>query len=327
MIELGKKNNLIVIDSSQIITDKNIPIYGVVSVSGSIESIEYVAEMFKERLSDNCMSLSSFEKWMEDAGNQIKLLDMLTSLYLDSKRCSFHCYLSDHTFSKFLFVLRTLLPGLNLGVPMLQREIEALYTSFDKPLLLLEHSDINKDVIDKIYSFIRQEAQHKKYKSLCEVLNKNQIEKGKAVQNMTMLSMADLSLFDYANYSHVLLKLLSDFGEEKIVWAFDHSFVGLNFYKNKVSPIIKQYKNEIELKKIDSSDSSIAETFINNIMVVFHYLWNRLHTIGSVNHLNEHEQLLIATTWILFQSPNSGWMITTEDFRKLKQLLDEMRGI
>ena len=327
MIKLGKMNNLIAIDSSQIVTDKNIPIYGVVSVSGSMESIGYVAEMFKERLSGNCMSLSSFERWMEDADNQIELLDMLTSICLDSKRCSFHCYLSDHTFSKFLFVMRTLLPQLNLGMPMLQREIEALYISFDKSLLLLEHPDINKDVIDNMYSFIKQEAQHKKYKILCEVLNKNQIEEGKAVQNMTMLSMADLSLFDYVNYSHILLKLLSNFEDGKIVWTLDHSFVGLNFYKNTTSPIIKREESGFELKKIDSSDSNVVDIFIGNLMAVFHYLWNRLHTIDSVSHLNEQEQLLIATIWILFQSPNSGWMITTEDFRKLKQLLDKMRDV
>ena len=327
MIKLGMNNNLIVADSSQVVKDKNIPMYGIVSVTGSKDSIEHVAGIFKEKLSANSMSLSSFEKWMENVDNQVGLLDLLTSLYLDSKRCSFHCYLSDHVFSKFLFVMRTLLPELNIGEPMLQKEIEALYTSFDKSLLLLGHSDINKDVIDKIYSFIRQETQHKKYKGLSEELNRNNIDTGRVLQNMSMLSMADLSLFDYANYSHILLKLLSDFKEEKIVWALDHSFVGLNFYKNTSSQIIKQDKNEFELKKIDSSDSNIVEIFLSNLMVVFHYLWNRLHIVDSVNHLNEQEQLLIATIWILFQSPNSGWMITTEDFRKLKQLLDEMRGV
>ena len=30
---------------------------------------------------------------------------------------------------------------------------------------------------------------------------------------------ADLALFDYANYSHILLKILSDFKDEKNVWA------------------------------------------------------------------------------------------------------------
>lgn len=320
-------NNLIVTDSSQVVTGKNIPMYGIVSVAGSKDSIEHVAGIFKEKLSANRMSLSSFEKWMEDVNNQVGLLDLLTSLYLDSKRCSFHCYLSDHVFSKFLFVIRTLLPELNLGELVLQREIEGLYTSFDKSLLLLEHGDINKNVIDNIYSFIKQEAQHKKYKGLSEELNSNRIDTGRVLQNMSMLSMADLSLFDYANYSHILLKLLSDFEDGKTVWALDHSFVGLNFYKNTTSPIIKQDKNEFELKKIDSSDSSFVEIFIKNLTVVFHYLWNRLHIVDSVNHLNEQEQLLIATIWILFQSPNSGWMITTEDFRKLKQLLDEMRGV
>ena len=325
MIKLEITDNLIVSDS-QIVKDINASMYAIVSVSGSMDSIEYVAEIFKEKLSDKCMSLSSFKEWIEDIDNQTKLLDMLTSLCLDSRRCSFHCYLSDHTYSKFLFVIKSLFPELNLRAPKLQREIESLYVSFDKALLLLERSDINKEVIDKIYSFIRLEAQQKRYEGLCEELNKKQIDTVKLIQNLTMLSMADLALFDYANYSHILLKILSDFKDEKNVWAFEHSFIGLNFYKN-MSLQTKVDKDEFELKRIDCSDSNVVDIFIKNLLVVFHYFWNRLHAVDSVNSLAEQEQLLIVTIWALFQSPNSGWMITTEDFRKLKQLSDKMRGV
>ena len=108
MIKLEITDNLIVSDS-QIVKDINASMYAIVSVSGSMDSIEYVAEIFKEKLSDKCMSLSSFKEWIEDIDNQTKLLDMLTSLCLDSRRCSFHCYLSDHTYSKFLFVYFELL--------------------------------------------------------------------------------------------------------------------------------------------------------------------------------------------------------------------------
>lgn len=325
MTKLEITDNLIVSDS-QIVKDINASMYAIVSVSGSVDSIEYVAEIFKEKLSDKCMSLSSFKEWIEDIDNQTKLLDMLTSLCLDSRRCSFHCYLSDHTYSKFLFVIKSLFPELNLRAPKLQREIESLYVSFDKALLLLERSDINKEVIDKIYSFIRQEAQQKRYEGLCEELNKKQIDTVKLIQNLTMLSMADLALFDYANYSHILLKILSDFKDEKNVWAFEHSFIGLYFYKN-MSLQTKVDKDEFELKRIDCSDSNVVDIFIKNLLVVFHYFWNRLHAVDSVNSLAEQEQLLIVTIWALFQSPNSGWMITTEDFRKLKQLSDKMRGV
>lgn len=326
MIKLELTDNLIVTDSN-IVKDIKASMYAIVSVSGSMDSIVHVAEIFKEKLSDKCMSLSSFEEWMEDSDNQIKLLDMLTSLYLDPRRCSFHCYLSDHTFSKFLFVIRTLFPELNLRVQALQNEIESLYASFDKTLLLFENSDLNKEIIDKIYSFIKQEAEHKKYNGLCEELNKKQINVEKVRQTLTMVHRADMSLFDYANYSNILLKLLSNFKAEKKVLAFEHSFVCLNFYKNTTVYINKQDNNEFELKKIDSSDSNVVDIFINNLQVLFHYFWNRLHIVDTVYCFNEQEQLLIATIWILFQSPNSAWMMTTENFRKLKQLLDIMRDV
>lgn len=326
MIKLEITDNLIVTDSN-IVKDIKASMYAIVSVSGSMDSIVHVAEIFKGKLSDKCMSLSSFEEWMEDSDNQIKLLDMLTSLYLDSRRCSFHCYLSDHTFSKFLFVIRTLFPELNLRVQALQNEIESLYASFDKTLLLFEHSDLNKEIIDRIYSFIKEEAEQKKYNGLCEELNKNQINVEKVRQTLTMVHRADMSLFDYANYSNILLKVLSNFKAEKKILAFEHSFVCLNFYKNTTLYINKQDNNEFELKKIDSSDSNVVDLFINNLQVLFHYFWNRLHIVDTVYCFNEQEQLLIATIWILFQSPNSAWMMTTEDFRKLKQLLDIMRDV
>ena len=49
MIKLEITDNLIVSDS-QIVKDINASMYAIVSVSGSMDSIEYVAEIFKEKL-------------------------------------------------------------------------------------------------------------------------------------------------------------------------------------------------------------------------------------------------------------------------------------
>lgn len=326
MIKLGIKDNLIVFDSNLVTTGINMQMYGIVSVSGSLDSIEHVAALFNEKIPDECSSLSSFDTWMMDKENQNKMLTMLTSLYLDSNRCSFHCYLSDHTFSKFLFVMRTLLPELNLGDSVVQKEIEQLYPDFDKTFLQLDSSQINKDIIIKVYSYVEQKCKAKKLKSLCDMLAKTTFELEKIERNMTLLSMADLSLFDYANYSHILLTLLSGFMEDKIVWTSNHSFVGLNFYKNAALQVIKQGKEEFELKKIDNAESDVVATFVRNLMLLFHYSWNHFHVIENIDKLCETERLIIIIIWMLFQSPNSGWMITTEDFAKLKLLLDKMKS-
>lgn len=326
MIKLENKNNLIVIDSSSVIKSNRMSMNGIVSISGSMESIEYVASIFKEKVSDVALTLSDFEKWIISMDNQNKLLDIFTSLCLDSKRCSFHCYLSDHTFSKFLFLVRTIFPELNLGESKVQKEIETLYYVFDKKLLLSKHSEINKEFVDNVYSFIQQESLQKKYVRFCEALNKHSLDIEKTVKNLSLLSMADLALFDYTNYSHILLKLLSDFKENRTVWAFNHSYIGLNFYKNATSKFLKPNLDDFELKKIDSTESTVLDIFITNLMVIFHYFWNRFHVVESIDKLNENEQMLIATIWMLFQSVNSGWMITTKDFLKLKQMIDEMRG-
>lgn len=321
MIQLEIKDNLIVSDSNFITADSKIQMYGIVAVSGSSDSIEKVAANFNEKIPNGCSSLSSFENWMNDPENQNKILSILTSLYLDSNRCSFHCYISDHTFSKFLFVMRTLLPELNLGDTLVQKEIETLYIDFDKTLLLFDSASINKDMISKVLSFIDQESKIKKLNGLCELLSKTTFNIDKIEKNLTLLSTADLSLFDYANYSHMLFILLPKFGD-KVVWASEHSLVGLKFCKDTVSQVLKQGKNEFELKKICIDESDSIVMFIRRLMLLFHYSWNHFHEVEKINILNENERLIIVIIWMLFQSSNSGWMITTEDFDKLKQLLD-----
>lgn len=323
MIKLGITNNLIVTDSTQILNDLNAPMYAVVSVSGSKIAIEHAAEVFNDELFDGRLDLASFEKWMTNQDNQIKLFKMLLTLYSDPDRCLFHCYLSDHIFSKFLFMVKTILPDLNLGDLQLQKEVESLYADFDKTFLHLKCSEITDDVVRKIYSFFESVSIRAKYKDL--YTGKTNVDFVHIKRIITMLSMSDLSLFDYANYSHVLLGLLDGFEGDKTIFAYGHSFDGLDFCKKSMLGIFNQNQNQFELEKLNSANPDVIDIFINNLMVVFHYLWSRLHHIDSVNSLNEYEKLQIPIIWMLFQSQNSGWMISIDDFRKIKQLLDEMK--
>ena len=65
MVKLQFKDNLIVTDSSSI-TEKNIEsIYGIIALSGPIEKIRNVSDLFKGKFFNEELTLSTFEKWME----------------------------------------------------------------------------------------------------------------------------------------------------------------------------------------------------------------------------------------------------------------------
>ncbi len=320
MVKLQFKDNLIVTDSSSI-TEKNIEsIYGIIALSGPIEKIRNVSGLFKGKFFNEELTLSTFEKWMENLDNQVQLLSIFTSLYLDSQRCSFYCYISDHVYSIFLYVIRIFFPNLNYLQPLVQQELDKLYSAIDKEIL--SSCLLKKEINAKgLYTIISNTIEPKEYATLYDEMNNN-CNIDKFQQGLSILSVADLSLFDYVNYSPILVK----FDDIQTVLATSHSYDGMKFYRNMNQMLNNKNECLYELEKIGESTKDFDVSFLNKLMIIVHYIWNRFHFVDSVSELNETEKLLIVTIWMLFQSQKSGWMFSIEDFRKLKQLLEEMKG-
>lgn len=320
MVKLQFKDNLIVTDSSSI-TEKNIEsIYGIIALSGPIEKIRNVSDLFKGKFFNEELTLSTFKKWMENLDNQVQLLSMFTSLYLDSHRCSFYCYISDHVYSIFLYVIRIFFPNLNYLQPLVQQELDKLYSAIDKEIL--SSCLLKKEINAKgLYSIISNTIEPKEYATLYDEMNNN-CNIDKFQQGLSILSIADLSLFDYVNYIPILVK----FDDIQTVLATSHSYDGMKFCRNMNQMLNNKNECLYELEKIGESTKDFDVSFLNKLMIIVHYIWNRFHFVDSVSELNETEKLLIVTIWMLFQSQKSGWMFSIEDFRKLKQLLEEMKG-
>lgn len=60
-------------------------------------------------------------------------------------------------------------------------------------------------------------------------------------------------------------------------------------------------------------------------MALYLYVWDKFHNTEKIEELTYLDKVLILVVWLLFQSPYSGWMISTKAFGKLKVLLQDLR--
>ncbi|MBQ2843043.1 MAG: hypothetical protein IJE69_02170, partial [Alistipes sp.] len=80
-------------------------------------------------------------------------------------------------------------------------------------------------------------------------------------------------------------------------------------------------------KKVEPSRlfETLINILLNNIIVIFDYVWNQLHNSDSLDKWSEKEKLLTIYLWLLFQSKYSRWMITSIDFSKIKLILEDLK--
>lgn len=109
------------------------------------------------------------------------------------------------------------------------------------------------------------------------------------------------------------------------VHSFEHSFGMLKLYKNGLFEKINNVTVQFGLEKIVDIQKDKHVRFVSNLMTLFQYVWDKFYDTEKIEELSYLDKVLIFVVWLLFQSPNSGWMISTEDFGKLKVLLQDLR--
>ena len=130
---------------------------------------------------------------------------------------------------------------------------------------------------------------------------------------------------DYINYMPNLLELIKNQGEKVVVHSFEHSFGILKLCKDGLFEKINNSKVQFGLEKIVDIQKDKQVRFVSNLMTLYLYAWDKFHNTEKIEELSYLDKVLIFVVWLLFQSPNSGWMISTEDFGKLKVLLQDLR--
>ena len=328
MMETNKhleRQHVFVADNYLVANNEKYNIFGIVSAFGTSSSIDYTAGKFETLLGETLFTWESFVEWIGVTENEDKLVDMLMSLHDDKNRCSLSCYLSDQTYSLFIFCLRTFLPDLDLQDSSVLQEIDSLYRHIDKDILVLSRKQINSAQVEGIYSYLCKVADSSRCRILSEMLAKVAYNESNLVRSIEVLLMTDKSMMDYLNYFPQFLKIVKDQGEKVVVHSFEHGFDILKLCKNGLFK--KAYKSNMEyaLEKIVDIRKDKQVRFLSNMVIMFHYVWNKFLDTENIGDLSYLDKVFILVIWLLFQSQHSGWMISTEDFGKLKVLLADLK--
>ena len=209
---LMERKHVFVADDYLVAGNEQYNMFGIVSAFGTSSSIDYTADIFEALLGDTLFTRESFDEWLSDIENKDKLVDMLMSLHDDKKRCSFSCYLSDQTYSMFIFCLRTFLPNLDLQDSTVLQEIDALYRHIDKEFLVLSRTQINTAQVQRIFSHFCKVADCSGCRILSGALEQVSYNESNLVRSVELLLLTDKSMMDYLNYLPQFLKVINDQG-------------------------------------------------------------------------------------------------------------------
>lgn len=323
--EQSVQKHIFVADNFLVEHSNSFKLFGIVTVSGSMSAIEYTVSMFENIMGDNVLTMEDLKTWMSNSENEDKLVDALMNLHTDGNRCSFSCYLSNQTYSKFIFSLRTFLPNIDYRNMSVLKEIDSLYNHIDCEILMSSHQDGNAEYGDIIYSHFCQVAKRIGCHILAEELSKVTYSQRNFNNALKLILMAENSMMDYINYMPHLLELIKSQGEKVEVHSFDNNFGILKLCKNGLFEKINNVKVQFALEKIVDIRKDKQSRFVSNLMTLFLYVWDKFYDTEKIEALSYLDKVLIFVVWLIFQSPNSGWMISTEDFGKLKVLLQDLR--
>ena len=206
--EQSMQEHIFVADNFLVEHSNSFKLFGIVTVSGSISAIEYTASKFENIMGDNVLTMENLKCWMSSSENEDKLVDALMNLHTDGNRCSFSCYLSNQTYSRFIFSLRTFLPNIDYRNISVLKEIDSLYNHIDCEILMSPLQDRNTEQGDIIYSHFCQVAKSSGCHILAEELNKVTNSQRKFSNALKLILMAENSMMDYINYMPNLLELI-----------------------------------------------------------------------------------------------------------------------
>lgn len=318
------KNVIYITDSSILNNAQEFSFYSIISLCGSYESIETFACHFNDIFKSLVLSKKSFSEWFKSEDNSDTLLHFLSNIDKKNLDCKFIAYLSDHDFSKFALYLNTYC-SINNNTDLI-KNIDLLYQKFNKSLLHSINKDISEDKLVEINNHFLSLLNILSKEAKKEILSSTTtLERQKSlILEMSKTIYTDLSMADYLQYSLSLFDIVNEFKLNSI-YATEHSASNINICVDAHRNISKNNYNVLFDNLVTSSIENNLNILLNNIVVIFDYVWNQLHNSDSLDKWSEKEKLLTIYLWLLFQSNYSRWMITPKDFSKIKQILEDLK--
>lgn len=322
------KNIIYITDSSMLYMLQESAIYSIISLSGSIETLEQIANRSCEMFEGTILSEESFYEWYQLDENKNRLFNFLANLYNERAECLFTSYLSDHDYSRFVLYMQTLF-SMDENTPKdVLKNIDVLYQNFDKSLLRSFNDRIDGDKLVEfntrflmsIKSILPKES-FENIKSATVSLEK-QME---FILRVNKILYTDLSIVDYSRYSASLIKLVNEYAIST-VWASDHSVKIANMCittQHNMTADAEDIRYNYQI--ITNFDESPVLVLLKNLSIICDFVWNQLHRSDSIDTLSSQDKLITIYLWLLFQSKYSSWMISSVDFAKIKLILEEIK--
>ena len=322
------KNIVYITDSSMLYKLQESAIYSIISLSGSIETLEQIANRSCEMLEGTILSGESFYEWYQLDENKNRLLNFLANLYNERAECLFTSYLSDHDYSRFVLYMQTLFSIDDNAPKDVLKNIDVLYQNFDKSLLLSFNDNIDKDKLVEFNTRFLMSIESILPKESFENIKFATVSLEKQMEfilRANKILYTDLSVVDYSRFSASLIKLVNEYSISTI-WASDHSAKIANMFISAQHHVMTKAEDiRFNYQIITNFDESPVLVLLKNLSIICDFVWNQLHRSDSIDILSSKDKLIIIYLWLLFQSKYSSWMISSADFAKIKLFLEDIK--
>lgn len=300
-------------------------IYSIISLSGSIETINRIARRSCEMFEGEVLSGESFYEWYQIDENRNRLLNFLVNLYNERSECLFTIYLSDHDYSRFVFYMYTFCSMNDNTSKEVIRNIDVLYQNFDKSLLQPFNNDMDKGKLVELNShslMLLKSILPNEYSNTIRSA-KNSLEgQMESILGANKALCVDLSIVDFLHYSASLINLANEYAISTIC-ASEHSAKKANIC---ITHLVENSDDiKFNYQVITDFRENPIGILLKNLSIICDFVWNQLHVLENIDKLCKQDKLIISYLWLLFQSKYSSWIITNVDFAKIKQILEDIK--
>lgn len=320
------KNIIYITDSSILKMSQDLSIYSIISLNGSVETIERIALRSYEIFKGTILSEKSFNEWYQLDENSNMLFDFLDNLYNERSKCLFTTYLSDHNYSKFLLYIHSFLSmNDNTIKEAIMKKVDVLYKDLDISLLQSFNDNINKDELIKLnthFMMLLKSTFPNKFLTNIQSITNSLEKQIEYIVRVNKVLCTDLSIVDYLHYSASLINLTNEYTINTIC-ASEHSVKNTNFFINNTA--ILPNNTQFEYQVITDFKENYIGVLLRNLLIISNFIWNQLHISNSIDKISDKDKLIMIYLWLLFQSKYSNWIIANADFAKIKQILEEIQ--
>lgn len=317
-MSIMKRKSAYIADSSILSEFGTPPMCSIISLVGENEAITRVLTSISDFFGDSVFNLISFESWYKTGDNSDRLLNFLMSMQDNELICSFNAYVSDHDYLMFVVYANTLFRWGKIKEIYSDVDCGLIYQGLEPTLLAEIGNSENISILEKFNHCFED--------LLCKQLSKDKFSQYKEIKfpievqvgiwdKLKKRLASDLPILDYLQYLELLEKE-QVFSKDSDVYAVHHVINTLEYLRQIDDNMGASINTKWNIVELELNNKFVCA--MTNLIAILNYTWSILHQNKSIEAIHEQDRILIIMVWLLFQSNFSKWMITSEDFFKIK---------